>query len=41
MKEMRVGIFGLGIRGYNLLANVLDVDNVKVTAICDLYEERI
>ena len=41
MNEIRVGVFGLGIRGRNLLAHVTEVDNIKVTALCDLYEERI
>jgi len=41
MKTIKVGVFGLGIRGRNLLAHVVDVENVKVTALCDLYEERI
>ncbi|MBE7054596.1 MAG: Gfo/Idh/MocA family oxidoreductase [Ruminococcaceae bacterium] len=41
MDTIRVGVFGVGIRGHNLLQHVLDVENVKVTAICDIYEERI
>lgn len=41
MDEIRVGVFGLGIRGRSLLNHVIEVDNVKVTALCDLYEERI
>lgn len=41
MKSIKVGVFGLGIRGRNMLEHVIDVDNVEVTALCDLYEERI
>ena len=41
MKPMKVGVFGLGIRGASLLPHVLDVEGVQVTALCDLYEERI
>ena len=41
MDTIRVGVFGLGIRGRNLLAHVCNVENVKVTALCDLYPERI
>ena len=41
MGLIKVGIFGLGIRGYSLLAHVCNVKNVKVTALCDLYSERI
>ncbi|MBQ2889575.1 MAG: Gfo/Idh/MocA family oxidoreductase, partial [Clostridia bacterium] len=41
MNIIKVGVFGLGIRGFNLLKHVCDVENVKVTALCDLYPERI
>lgn len=41
MDFIKVGIFGLGIRGFNLLKHVCDVKGVKVTALCDLYPERI
>ncbi|MBR2883179.1 MAG: Gfo/Idh/MocA family oxidoreductase [Clostridia bacterium] len=41
MNKIKVGVFGLGIRGFNLLKHVCDVENVKVTALCDLYPERI
>lgn len=41
MNTIKVGIFGLGIRGFNLLQHVCDVKDVKVTALCDLYSERI
>ncbi|MBR2883815.1 MAG: gfo/Idh/MocA family oxidoreductase [Clostridia bacterium] len=39
--EIKVGIFGLGLRGYSLLKHVCNVENVRVTALCDLYPERI
>lgn len=41
MSLTKVGVFGLGIRGFNLLKHVCEVENVKVTALCDLYPERI
>ncbi len=41
MDIIKVGIFGLGIRGFHLLKHVCNVENVKVTALCDLYRERI
>jgi len=41
MDTIRVGVFGLGIRGRNLLGHVCNVENVKVTALCDIYPERI
>ncbi|MBQ6937430.1 MAG: Gfo/Idh/MocA family oxidoreductase [Clostridia bacterium] len=40
-EKVKVGIFGLGLRGFSLLKHVCDIENVKVTALCDLYEERI
>ncbi len=41
MKEFNVGVIGLGPRGSGMLKSVIDIDNVRVTAICDLFEERI
>ena len=41
MDKIKVGIFGLGNRGFNLMKHVCNVENVKVTALCDLYPERI
>ena len=41
MSEIKVGVFGLGVRGFNLLKQVCEVENVKITALCDLYPERI
>ena len=41
MKKNRIGIIGLGARGYGLLCSViLPRDNVLVTAVCDLYPDR-
>ncbi len=41
MKEIKVGIFGLGLRGFSLMKHVCTVENVRITALCDLYPERI
>ena len=41
MSLIKVGVFGLGLRGFGLLKHVCNVENVKVTALCDLYPERI
>lgn len=42
MKEtIRVGVIGLGHRGFGLMDWVLlSLEGVKVVAVCDLYEER-
>lgn len=41
MGKLRVGVVGLGCRGYWMLKDViLLMDKVKVTAVCDVYEDR-
>lgn len=40
MKELKVGVIGLGARGYDMLHHVIDFP-IKVTAVCDLYEDRV
>lgn len=42
MKEnIKLGFIGLGQRGYGLLNTVLDCfDDVEVTAVCDVYDDR-
>ena len=40
MKNLNVGIVGLGVRGYWLMKDViLLMPGVKVTAVCDVYED--
>lgn len=42
MERIRVGIVGLGGRGYNLMEDILlPRENVDVVAVCDLYEDRV
>ncbi len=42
MKTYNVGVIGLGIRGAWWACDMLpDLENVNVTAICDLYDDRI
>ena len=41
MKEIRVGVIGLGQRGVGMTRGVSNIEGVKVTAICDLYQDRI
>lgn len=41
MKTLKVGVVGLGGRGFNLMeAILLPRENVAVVAVCDLYEDR-
>ena len=41
MKKLKVGVVGLGQRGYMLLKPLLVIDNAKITAVCDVYEDRV
>lgn len=41
MKEIRVGAIGLGQRGPCMSLLCADIEGVKVTALCDIYEDRI
>lgn len=40
-KKLRVGMIGVGLRGTNHLNNVLNRNDVLVTAICDIDPKRI
>jgi hypothetical protein len=39
-KQLKIGVIGLGGRGYGLLSNILRMDDIIVSAVCDLYEDR-
>ncbi len=42
MDKVRVAAVGVGGRGYGILAGLLvHMDNLTVTAVCDLYEDRV
>lgn len=42
MKKLKLGIVGLGRRGTAVLRDVLtDIDKIEITALCDLYADRI
>ena len=40
-KEIRVGVIGVGQRGIGMLNHTMDVEDVRITAVCDLYQDRI
>ena len=41
MSKLKVGIIGLGSRGFSLLKEIiLPIDTIEVTAVCDSYEDR-
>lgn len=42
METIRIGLIGLGCRGRDLLrTSLLPLPQVKITAVCDLYEDRV
>lgn len=41
MKKVRMGVIGLGNRGYALIGTVLSCEEAEVTAVCDVYADRI
>ena len=40
-QKLRVGLIGIGLRGTNHLNNLLNRDDVTITAICDIDSRRI
>lgn len=42
MRKVKMGVIGLGQRGYGLLTAVLlNLPDVEITAVCDLYDDRV
>ena len=42
MDKIKIGIIGLGGRGYSMLRHtILPIDECEVVALCDVYEDRI
>ena len=42
MEKIKLGIIGLGFRGYDLLKDIiLDFEDVEIVSICDVYEEKV
>ena len=39
--KARVGVIGLGGRGMSLLPLLLEMDDVEVAGICDIYQDRV
>ena len=40
-RVVRIGIVGLGGRGMGQMGVLLDMEDVEVVAVCDLYEDRV
>lgn len=41
MKKLKIGLIGLGQRGSGLLKDILKIETAAVTAVCDLFPDRI
>jgi len=41
MSGVRIGIIGVGGRGMSLLGNLLDIEKVRITAVCDIVPDKI
>ena len=42
MKNVKIGVIGLGQRGYGVLtSNLLKFEDTDIVAVCDLYEDRV
>lgn len=40
MDEIRIGFIGYGMRGPGMMSGLMRFENVRITAVCDLYEDR-
>ena len=41
MKKINVGVIGLGPRGLGLIRTMLVCEECQITALCDVYEDRL
>lgn len=41
MEKIKVGIVGLGCRGYEMTKLILTMPDIEVVAVCDVYRDRI
>lgn len=41
LENIKIGIAGLGCRGFDLMSNIIIPQGVHVTAVCDSYEDRV
>lgn len=40
-REIRLGIIGLGARGREQIKTLLDMEDVSIVCVCDLYQDRV
>lgn len=41
IEKVRVGLVGVGMRGSGMLRRYVHIDGAQITALCDLYPERV
>ncbi|MBR2337057.1 MAG: Gfo/Idh/MocA family oxidoreductase [Clostridia bacterium] len=41
MEKLKIGVVGLGQRGFALLSPLLAIKDAVITAVCDTYEDRV
>jgi predicted dehydrogenase len=41
LDKVRIGFIGVGNRGSSLLGNLLEIDGVEITAVCDVVADRV
>ncbi len=41
MRKLKVGVIGLGNRGYGMLDTIFHIDAVEIKMVCDVYEDRV
>lgn len=39
--KVRIGMIGMGCRGYGVMQTVMGVDSAEIVYICDIYEDRV
>ena len=40
-RKLRIGVAGLGQRGYGLLHTIIACEDGEVGAVCDVYDDRL
>ena len=40
-EKVKMGIVGLGCRGFSLLDTILACENAEIAAVCDVYPDRV
>lgn len=39
--KVRLGVIGLGVRGIGLLKTLLEMEDVEILAVCDVFDDRV